>query len=482
MKLSKFVILSLLVASQAINAEDRIGWGNQPTQPGQQGPGQQGPRQPSDPRDPRGDQQREQQAREQQAREQQAREQQAREQQAREQQAREQQAREQQSRDQRDPWGNRPSDPRDQRDPWGDSREDARDVELQVNRYFEGQEKLDLLSDYYTRSQLERKQIKEIIITASTERGQGTAQLLINGQAIEQAKVVARQMYQYTFRVDPFNNTLGQSLRFLELQMQGRFYVEKVVFSLVKNNGPIGPGPGYPPAPQYEVVRQQLSERIQGEGGLQLFRLFNLGVERQGQTLRRVVVLARSERGSAQAQLLQNEQSSGQPQLIGMGQTRLTFDLYAGQRIGREIQSLRLYFRGNVIIDEVSLEIEKSSGYPGPGPGPMERRLEQVVNQRLYDTAGVNLTSLMRVERRHEDRIVDSVELVLRNSDYGSRLKLCQQVQGQYQSINCGAISTLSSGAQIVRLTSVNFAKLSEISLSVRMGMIDIERIIVNLR
>jgi hypothetical protein len=111
-----------------------------------------------------------------------------------------------------------------------------------------------------------------------------------------------------------------------------------------------------------------------------------------------------------------------------------------------------------------------------------EQRIEQVINQRLYDTNGVNLTALMRIERRHEERIVESVELYLRNSDYGARLKLCQQVQGPYAALNCGNISTLSAGAQVVRLTSVNFAKLSELSLSVRMGMIDIDRIVINLR
>lgn len=423
--------MSLLVVSNALIAQDRIGWGNQPGA----GPGREpgfGSR-PVEPRPPR---------------------------------------------DQFDPF--------DPRDPWEDQRdeqrEDQRDVELQVNRYFQGQDRLDLLADYYIKAQLERKKIKEVIITASTERGQGTAQLLANGQALESAKTVARQMAQYTFRVDQFGNTVGQNLRSLEIQMQGKFYVEKAVFVIAKNNGPIGPGPGYPPVPQYEVVRQQLNETIQGEGGLHLFRMFNLGAERQGQIIKRVTVLARSQRGSAQAQLLINDQNSGQAQLIGMGSTRLTFDLYAGQKIGREIQGLRLYFRGNVVIEEVSLEIEKNNGGQYPGPAPIERRIEQVINQRLYDTSGVNLTALMRIERRHEDRIVDSVELVLRNSDYGARLKLCQQVAGQYQTLNCGAISTLNPGAQIVRLTSVNYAKLSEISLSVRMGMIDIERIIVNLR
>lgn len=417
MNLKKLMLVSLLVLSNSLQAQDHIGWGN-PTNPG------------------------------------------------------------------RDPWDTRPSDPRDPRDPrdpWDNQREDLRDVELQINQYFYNQSRLDLVQDYYIRSQLQGKRIQEVTLIASTEQGNGQARLLTNGQALESAKTVARQMSRVSFRVDPFANSLGQSLRTLELEMRGRFYVERAIFSFVKDNGPIGPGPGIP-SQQTEVLRQQLNEQIQGEGGLHLFRLFNLA-ERQGQVVRRVNILARSQRGSAQAQLHINDQSSGIAQSIGMSSSRLTFELATGQRIGRELQGLRLQVRGNVVIEEVTVEIEKGSSIPGPGPGPiLERRIEQVINQRLYDTSGVNLTALMRIERRHEERIVDSVELVLRQSDYGARLKLCQQVSGQWQTVNCGNIVTLSPGAQVVRLTSVNFAKLSELSLSVRMGMIDIERIIINLR
>lgn len=377
----------------------------------------------------------------------------------------------------RDPWDTRPTDPRD---PWGnDSASSVRDVELQVRQYFQSQSRLDLIQDYYIRSQLQGKQIRAITITASTEAGNGEMRLLSNGQSLEQPQRVARQMADYTLRVDPFANTLGQSLRNLELEMRGRFYVEKVVFNLLQNNGPGYPGPGTPSQPQVEVVRQQLNEQIQTEGGLQLFRMFNLAAERQGQSLRRVTVLARSQRGSAQAQLLLNDQNSGVAQSIGMSSTRLSFEV-GGQRIGREIQGLRLYFRGNIVVEEVSLEFDRG-GVVNPGP-VLERRIEQVINQRLYDTSGVNLTALMRIDQRHLDRVVDSVEVVLRNSDYGARLKLCQQVSGPYATVNCGNISTLYPGAQTVRLSSVNFAKLSELSLSVRMGMIDIERIIINLR
>jgi len=361
-------------------------------------------------------------------------------------------------------------------DPWGNSGSQARNVELQVNQYFQNGARLNLLQDSYIRMQLQGQRVQELILTASTEQGNGQARLLINGQALEGAQTVARQMRSYRFRVDTSN------LRSLELEMRGRFYVEKAVFTLSQISGPVNPGPGIPSGPQTEVVRQQLSETIQTEGGLQLFRMFNLANERQGQGVRRITVLARAQSYGAIAQLLVNDQNSGISQSINTSSQRLTFEL-SGQRIGREIQGLRLYFRGNVLIEEVSIEFDRAGSVnPGPGPGPiLESRIEQVVNQRLYETNGISLAALMRIDSRQLNRIVDSVELVLRNSDYGARVKLCQMVQGQ-NIMNCGNITTLNPGSQIVRLSSVNFARLSEVNLSVRMGMIDIDRIIINLR
>lgn len=379
----------------------------------------------------------------------------------------------------RDPWDNQ----NQQQDPWG-NQGSIRDVELQVNQYFQGQARLDLLQDAYTRSQLQGQRIREVTITASTEQGNGQARLLVNQQSSEQPRTIARQMARYTFAVDPFANSINQSLRTLELEMRGRFYVEKVVFGLVQNSGPVNPGPGVPSGPQTEVVRQQFNEVINQEGGLNLFRNFNLGVERQGQAVRRISVLARSQSGYAQGQLLINDQGSGQAQSIGTSSTRLTFEL-SGQRIGREIQGLRLQFRGYLVVEEVTLEFDRAGSIPGPGPGPvLERRIEQSINQRIYDTSGVNLTALMRIDRRHEDRIVDSVEIFLRGSDYGVNLKLCQQVlnSGPYPTVNCGANSMVTPGMQVIRLSSLNYAKLIELSLSVRMGMIDIDRIAINFR
>jgi hypothetical protein len=429
MNFKTLMISSLLVLSTSLQAQDHIGWGNQPGQPGRP-PQPQQPQRPQQPQQP-----------------------------------------------QRPQEPSRPQQPSQPSDPWGESRGDERDVEYQIGQYYQPQSRLNLLQDSYVRSQLQGKRIKEVVVTLSSEQGNGVARLLSNGQALDQGQLIGRQVSRYTFKVDPFANSIEQGLRSLEIEMsRGRFYVEKAVFSFVQSSGPSYPGPGIPSQPQVEVVRQQLNETIQTEGGLQLYRLFNLAAERQGQALRRVTVLARSQRGSAQGQLLVNDQNSASAQNIGVSSTRLSFEVN-GQRIGREIQGLRLYFRGNVIVEEVSLEFDKA------GSGPVQQqRIEQVINQRLYDTNGVALTTLMRIERQHEQRIVESVELYLRNSDYGARLKLCQQVQGPYETQNCGNFSTLNPGAQMVKLTSVNFAKLSELSLSVRMGMIDIDRIIINLR
>lgn len=455
MNFKKFMMSSLLVLSSTLHAQDNIGWGDVPGAPGQPSfptqparPSKPGrperptqptqpsqptrPTQPSQPSFPGGAD---------------------------------------------DPWGNAPIE---HQDPW-EEQERIRNVELKIGQFYQGNSRLNLLQDAYTRAQLQGKKIKKVILVLSSEQGNGVARLLINGSALDNGQVIARKTERYTFKLDAFSNSIDRGLRSLELEMsRGRFYVEKAVFSFVQDDGPAYPGPGIPSQPQFEVVRQQLNEVIQGEGGLQLYRLFNLGAERQGQALRRVTVVARSDRGGAFGQLLVNDINSANSQSIGYGSSRISFEVN-GLRIGREIQGLRLYFKGQVVIEEVSLEFERAGA--GSGSGPIqERRIEQVVNQRLYETNGVSLVELMRLDRRHESRTVESVELYLRSSDYGARVKLCQQVQGSYSTLNCGNISTLSQGAQLVRLTSVNFAKLSELSLSVKMGMIDIDRIIINLR
>ena len=371
-------------------------------------------------------------------------------------------------------------------DPWGNQNYE-REVELQLNYYYLGPYRLNLLEDSYIRGQLKGKRVKDITITASSEDGNGQIRLLTNQKSNEGTRPVSRQLQRYTFQVDPNVNTVNQNLKALEIDIRGRLYVEKVVFNLLQNNTPDYPnypGPGTPSRPQVDVVRQQFNETIQQEGGLNLFRNFNLALERQGQTLARVTVLARSQRGHSQGQLLINEQGSSEAQLIGTSSTRLSFELQ-GQRIGREIQALRLQFRGYLIVEEVTLEfVRGGSSQPIPGPGPIsERRIEQTINQRIYDTSGVSLMNLMRIDRRHENRVVDSVEIYLRDSQYGVNLKLCQQVlSGPYQSVNCAANTMVNPGMRVVRLNSLNYAKLAELSLSVRMGMIDIDRMAINFR
>lgn len=365
-----------------------------------------------------------------------------------------------------------------QHDPWENQNSSMREVELQLNSYFTNQ-RLDLMRDAYIRSQLQGQQVREVTITASTQFGNGQARLLINGMSSEAPQIVSRQMSRYSFRVDPFSNSVGQSLRNLELEMRGNFYIEKVVFSLIEESGPVWPNPGTPTRPQVEVVRQQVNQSIQTEGGLQLGRLFDLQ-SRQGQALRRVTVLARALRGSASVTLLKNTETSASAQYISSSSQRVSFEV-GGLRVGQEIQSLRLFIRGDALIEEVSLEFDRG-GVINPGPGPiLETRIDQFVNQRLYETSGVRLIDLMRIDPRQNNRIVESVEITMRGSDYGTRLSLCQQVQYQ-QTMNCGPQQIMQPGSQRIILSSVNFARLSEMALSVRMGMIDIERIVINLR
>lgn len=371
-------------------------------------------------------------------------------------------------------------------DPWERERDGSANqnpkkvltVEENIQNYFDERNSLDLLGDPRTFSLLQGRRIKDITVVASTENGRGRATLSLDGKSIEDAKEIPRQMSSATFRVDPFENVVGQSLRTIVLNMRGHFYVEKVVFNLFENVRSNDTGPTRPPErSQVEVVRQQVNQRIQQEGGLDLFRLFNLSSEREGQIVKRVTLVARSIRRASQASLVLNNQSVSVAQNIGFESSRITFELSQGMKIGKAVAALRLFFRGDILVEEVSLEIEKCRD---EGRGQHTRKHEQVVNLRLYDTDGIDLKSLLQTPQSFDERTVDSVELVTRYSDRGVRLKLCQVIQDRYQSINCSAPVMIKPGFQIFKLEGLNRAKLRELQLSVKMGMVDIESIIIN--
>lgn len=255
----------------------------------------------------------------------------------------------------------------DPRDPWCDRREDRRDrldllVEQDVRRYFDFRSSLDLLADSYTRNQLLGRKISEIRISMATEQGRGEARLLINNRQLEASQIVARDVREYRFRADQFSNEVGRELRSLSLEMQGRFYVDRVVFVLEEDRGPIDP---FPRPSQTEIVRSQINQVIDREGGINLFRSLPL-LERQGKIVRRVNVVAISRFGMGSVMLLENNETFGQTQAISPNSSRVTFELNRGERIGRDLQSLRLQFNGSMQVLEVSVELEDTISNDGP--------------------------------------------------------------------------------------------------------------------
>lgn len=268
--------------------------------------------------------------------------------------------------DHRGPWS---SDHRDERGPW-DHRDEGRidlKVEENVQRYFERFQTLDLLIDSYTRNQLLGKKVKSVRISMASESGRDAAGLLINGRQIEASKFASRDLQDYIFTMDPWSNDVGRGLRTLELQMQGRFYVDKVVFELAEDDS--APVP-FPMPSQSEVIRQQINQTFEGEGGLNLFRQFPL-FEHLGQTVRRVIITAMSQRYSGTAMLLKNTENFGQAQAVGSQPTRLIFEM-GGERIGDDLQSLRLQFNGQITVLDITVELDQNEqSWPGRQPMPM---------------------------------------------------------------------------------------------------------------
>lgn len=353
--------------------------------------------------------------------------------------------------------------------------QNLRTIEITVNRYTTGLENINLLDDYYVREQLQGKTLRQVSVTAATEYGFGKMALLVNGTATDMPVTVSRDLQNYELRVPAFNPLVQR----LELQVHGNFFVQNVRLVVDERN--------IPNVPRIETLRQQLNEQIRGEGGLTLERVFNLGQEKYGKKLARVHLVASALRPYAQAELKINGVPVSFSQSINYSQERLTFEVMSLKRIGIEVQRTQIQVRGDVIIHEIAIELENNDNHYPPIPGPITNRIEQIINQRIYDNMGtIHIHNLMAIDYRLENRNVESVELIIRGSDYGTLVKLCQELNAsnfpQYGSMNCGFQQTLFPGNQIIRLSPPAFTKLRELSLSVRLGMVDIEKIIVNLQ
>lgn len=364
-------------------------------------------------------------------------------------------------------------------DPWEPDRPTRPDrpnereqiIEKSLRQYFQGESRVDLLGDYELRRQLEDKRLVSIEIIASTEQGKGQAQLVVNRLESGYPQQVQRQLSQYRFEVDQLRSVVGRDIFDLELSLKGRFYIDRVILKVQEERR-------VDPQPRVETVRQIINQTIQGEGGVTLDRLLNLQ-EHHGKLIKRLAIRARALRGMARAQLLVNNMTRAEAGLSTYT-SEVSLDFYGSERLGLDIQSLRAVVKGNVVIEEVILDVESRRVNPGPVEPPRERRIERVLNTRLWDNQTLELRNVLGLNPRAEEREVESVELVIRGSEFGSRIKACQKLS-VYSSITCGQVEVLRGDFAIVRLNIPWGTKAKELALQVR-GMVDLEKIIIDLK
>lgn len=367
----------------------------------------------------------------------------------------------------------RPSNP-GSFDPWEQNNGQIAVIERSVRQYHLGNNIVDLLQDFGLRRELENKELVEVGILASTEQGNGVAQLRVNRLEIGYSQTVRRDLNLHTFAVDPLRSIVGRDIFDLELNLRGRFFIDRVIFK-VKERRIIEE-----PRERTEVIRQIINQTIQSEGGVTLDRVLNLAAH-QGKTIKSLSIRARALRGSARAQLLVNNMVRTEAGLSTYT-SDVRLDFFSRERLGIDVQSLRAVIKGNAIVEEVILELESRNGgnIPGPVDPRQDRRIERVVNTRLYDNQTVELRQLVQLSLRQEDREVESVELLIRSSDFGARIKACQKI-GSYGSITCGAVEVLRGDLALIRLQVPMGTKARELALQVR-NVVDLERITVDLR
>lgn len=143
--------------------------------------------------------------------------------------------------------------------------------------------------------------------------------------------------------------------------------------ALAAPNKPVPPPPPGPPAPpsQPDYLYRSANEYVGSEGMFDLRQIFNIGNQYYGRQIEFVVIKARSVSGVGQATLLVNNGRSGNTQYVD-GASRdffFTPDL-RGDEMDVEVGTLKMYLRGQMVLEGIGVKFTGNGHYPPPPPPP----------------------------------------------------------------------------------------------------------------
>lgn len=203
------------------------------------------------------------------------------------------------------------------------------------------------------------EEVDYVVLTASTAAGHGQAALLVNDQMEGFSQTVATRVSQYYFELSP-GAVLGETIRSLQFQIRGNFYVERIEVAFKKN-----------------YIEKVINQRFRGVNTLKVRALLGIDQSYRGQRIKSVILTGSTAAGRGQAQLFVNDQMYGRPQVVGTRTRDYFFDLGFDNVIGQDIMTLQLDLQGNFYVEKIAVEFEGRRGRRDGGrsepPTPPDR-------------------------------------------------------------------------------------------------------------
>lgn len=248
---------------------------------------------------------------------------------------------------------------------------------ISLNQYMYEGDKIKL------HQQLDLSQADSLAITAQSSSWNAALELKLNRQTIQ---VIQLSSYMQTKQVMLPQLQLGDKLI---LKVQGQAYVQSV--EAKKHYGP-GSGQG-----QNERFVAHLHGQLTASTTLKVKQLINQQNGRgvlQGKKIKKVVLVASSRRGRAQATLLINGQAVGWSQTIPTQKTRLQFHL-DGRYSAQQVRTIQIQINGRAVTLNKVVVVAKQRGHSGGGMNSVGIQ----VNQSFYGSQRVQLANLIGYNR-----------------------------------------------------------------------------------
>lgn len=219
-------------------------------------------------------------------------------------------------------------------------------IRAQLNQQFFGPTTLQVrqILKQHNGPQLMGKKVKKIVLKASSLRGRAQATLLINGQPVGYSQTLPTVPTRLVFDLPAYSaNVVGQDIRSIQIQLQGRNMTVKMIAARVVQQGGAHGG--------MDSVQIQVNQRIQGAQRLALSQLMGYGQQAHMHKQIEAVTIVAQGQGSIMAA----GAGRGQGGIQVHGPTTQSLNLM-GQYVTPA--QLKLRIQGNIVIKSIRIKFK----------------------------------------------------------------------------------------------------------------------------